>query len=127
MSGFSVKLPLSYDPSDGFYTLNKTYEEVIKQNFKMLLLTNPGEKIMDSNYGIGLTNYLFQNSNNNTFSDIRSRIEQQVATYLPFIRINEILFADAENSIDLQQNEVSISISYEILPLKKNDVIQISL
>ena len=38
----------------------KTINEVAKQNFRMLLLTEPGERVWDANYGIGLKRFLFE-------------------------------------------------------------------
>jgi phage baseplate assembly protein W len=125
MSGISARLPLQYDSVDGPYGLTKTYEEVVKQNFKMLLLTNPGEKIMDQNYGVGIYNLLFEQVGQNSFAGIRARIEQQASFYMPFIRIIDISFESAQDSMDILENEVNIKIKYEILPLKRNDVLQI--
>ena len=31
--------------------------EAVQQNFRMLLLTSPGEYVMDVNFGVGLRNY----------------------------------------------------------------------
>ena len=52
-NGLAVKLPLFYDPVDGPYTLLKTMREVGAQNLKMLVLTNPGERIMNPDFGVG--------------------------------------------------------------------------
>jgi hypothetical protein len=41
MAGISVALPLQMDETDGAYRLNKNLKDTVKQNFKMLLLTNP--------------------------------------------------------------------------------------
>ena len=61
MQGYSPKLPLVFDKTeDGPYGLNKTILETIKQNLKMLLLTNPGERIMNSDFGVGVRVFLFQ-------------------------------------------------------------------
>ena len=57
MSGLSPKI-LVDTSNEGGYTLNKTYRQVVKQNFKHLLLTEPGEKIMDKNFGVGLKKFL---------------------------------------------------------------------
>mgnify|MGYP006403359249 FL=1 len=35
--------------------------QAIKQNMKMLLLTRKGEYIWDTNFGVGLHSYLFEN------------------------------------------------------------------
>ena len=60
MQGYSPKLPLAYDSTqDGNYALNKTLIDTIRQNLKMLLLTNPGERIMMPNFGVGIRTYLF--------------------------------------------------------------------
>ena len=59
MRGLSPKLPLTRNSETG-YSLNKTYRDMVKQNIKMLLLTAPGERIMDSNFGVGLKTYLFE-------------------------------------------------------------------
>ena len=56
--GLSPKLPLTKDPQDG-YALNKEYVELVQQNLKMILLTAPGERIMEPEFGVGLRNYLF--------------------------------------------------------------------
>ena len=58
MAGYSARLPMNKDPNDGFQML-KTIPEVAKQNFKMLLLTEPGERVWDKNYGVGLKRFLF--------------------------------------------------------------------
>ena len=88
--GISVKFPLSLDVNDGAYTLNKTIKESVKQNFKNLLLTSPGERIMDPNFGVGLRNFLFENSDDFTSNDIESKIREQIDIYLPFIDILRI-------------------------------------
>ena len=50
--GLSPKLPMSLHPADG-YRLTKTYKEMVKQNIKMLILTCPGERMMDPLFGVG--------------------------------------------------------------------------
>ena len=36
--------------------------KVVDQNLKMVLLTSPGEKLMNVNFGVGLRKYLFENN-----------------------------------------------------------------
>ena len=59
MAGFAPKLPLARDTGDGF-ALIKNFENMIKQNLKMLVLTSPGERIMIPDFGVGLRRYLFE-------------------------------------------------------------------
>jgi phage baseplate assembly protein W len=86
MPGYSAILPLTMDPDDGV-ALNKTYAAVAKQNFKMLLLTVPGEKIMDPEFGVGLPRFFFENITPETLSKIDSRIRKQTLRYLPFLNV----------------------------------------
>ena len=62
--GFSPSLPLTYNKTDGPYALLKTIRDVGHQNLKMVILTNPGERVMDPLFGVGISRYLFEN---NTF------------------------------------------------------------
>ena len=74
MYGVSPKLPLIVDDLDGHYGLTKTVREAVKQNFKNLILTSPGERVMDSNFGVGLRNFLFENFTIEVGENIRFRI-----------------------------------------------------
>ena len=58
-SSLAVKLPLSLDGVDG-YTSIKSYRQLATQNLKMLVLTCPGERIMDPMFGVGLKNFLLR-------------------------------------------------------------------
>ncbi len=60
MASLAVKLPLTPDSGDGF-TMIKGLRALIKQNFKMLLLTIPSERVMEPEFGVGLKRFLFQN------------------------------------------------------------------
>ena len=59
MSGLSPRLPLEIDSTDG-YRLLKDYISMVKQNMRMLVLTIPGERMMDPDFGVGLRQYLFE-------------------------------------------------------------------
>ena len=49
--GISPKLPLAVSAPDG-YRLTKTPAEAVKQNFKNLILTSPGERVMIPEFGV---------------------------------------------------------------------------
>jgi uncharacterized protein len=125
-SGLSVALPLTISEVFGAYGLNTTFEELAKQNLKMLVLTIPGERMMDPNFGVGLRRYLFEQNNENTYSQISSKIAQQVQRYLSFIRIDDIRFGIPENNPDLFPNNLSVSILFTILPIQQSVALQIN-
>ena len=60
MDGIGPALPLQRDNKFGTYSLIDDYAKEIKQNFKNLLLTSPGERMMIPDFGVGLRSYLFE-------------------------------------------------------------------
>ncbi len=119
MSGLSPKLPLNIDEING-YALNQNFKEVARQNLKMVILTSPGERIMIPEFGVGIRNYLFENANSSTFNAIRQRIDNQVASYLPYITIRNIQFSSERNDgtsgvePSSNSNYVNIRIRYSV-------------
>ena len=55
--GLAPALPLTADEEDGHFTLLKSVLQTTEQNLKMLILTCPGERIMDINFGVGIRHY----------------------------------------------------------------------
>jgi|TARA_R110000824_G_scaffold14605_3_gene62097 phage baseplate assembly protein W len=120
--GYSPKLPLT--TTMVHYDMIDDIRENIKQNFKNLLLTSPGERIMIPDFGVGLRRYLFELDKEVIFQEVSSRIVSQVETYLSFITLTDISLAER----GVQQNAdetMGIIISYTLDDLGLNDEIQI--
>jgi len=124
--GISVKLPLTYNSFDGPYTLNKKTKEAVRQNFKNLVLTAPGERVMDPQFGVGMRNFLFEQMNDSLFSKISERIRAQVRSYLPFVFVEHITFDSMETNPNIGPNELQVTIQYNILPLDAEDTLSIT-
>ena len=84
--------------------------EAIRQNFKMLLLTSPGEYVMDPNFGVGLYNFLFELNTSLNRDGLSSAIVTQVAKYMPYVAIRSIDL----NTSQIDNNKFSIRIVYRI-------------
>jgi len=124
MAGFSPKLPLTLDPDDG-YTLTKTIKELTKQNFKMLVLTNPGERTMDPEFGVGIFAYLFENNSVATQGRIRARVRDQASKYMPHVVVEDVLFNSVNENSNISENFLGVSIVYSIERLAIKDVLEI--
>ena len=124
-SGISAKLPLNSDPDDGI-VLNKTYNEVARQNFINLLLTIEGERVMIPSFGIGMKKFLFENDSQSLRSNIHSKIVSQTGKFLPYIKIVKIDFNSYAYNSYIDRNMLSIVITYEIVPLGIIDEISIN-
>jgi len=123
MAGFSPSLPLRRDGEYG-YALTQDLISLIRQNFKNLVLTNPGERMMMPEFGAGIKTFLFETNDTTTYGSIRSAITTQVQRYMPFIGINNILFDTDEFNFP---NMVGITILYDILSLNLSDVLEITI
>jgi hypothetical protein len=124
-SGLAPRLPLVFDDVFGPYGLITDFRALATQNLKMLILTNPGERIMDTEFGVGLKSYLFEQNTPSTYSEIDSKIRQQVQKYLPYIGIERIDFAVPEDNPDLFPNNLSVSIYFNIIPLRTNAALNV--
>ena len=74
--------------------------------FENILLTNPGEKLSDPNFGVGLRSFLFEPQN--SFYDLQNVIGEQLGQYAQGIQILNV-------AVDLSgadANSVAISIKY---------------
>ena len=110
MKGIGPELPLSRDHRFGLYSLVTSYKDEIKQNFKNLLLTSPGERIMNPDFGVGLRQFLFD-PDQHAIPGIRQRIVQQASKYMPFIKINKMKFS-SDGELNGDANALSINIEY---------------
>jgi len=118
MYGVSVKFPLIRDEEDGFYKLNKNYPDMVAQNLKNLLLTEPGERIMKPNFGVGLRSLLFEQNIEAVRSPASTRIDKQVSKYMPFLDIMDIDFHDKNHSIQVR-------VRVDITPIGKQIIVPI--
>ena len=121
MNGIGPELPLSRDQKFGAYSLIESYKEQIKQNFKNLLLTSPGERIMNPDFGVGLRSFLFE-PRVQLIPQIRQTITAQTNKYLPFIKINAINFNQSlRNPQDHSDSKIlSVRIQYEVPSINLN-------
>ena len=118
----NLSLPIVFDERDGF-ALNYTPREAIKQNLKTIILTNPGERVMEPEFGVGIKQFLFGNFGGDYKGRITSKINEQVTAYLPSVKILDIQFA--ESAAD--NNTLSLRIIYSIPRLATKDLLQFTI
>lgn len=125
--GISPKLPLTIDSQDGKYALNKTLRQAIAQNLKNLVLTAPGERIMNPDFGVGIRNYLFRENATPLYAEIKAKIIRQVDIFMPFLRIVDVGFLSAQDDpINISDNAIYVKIIYHIAPLGTDDSLDLT-
>jgi phage baseplate assembly protein W len=117
-TGISAKLPLAYTKADGPYLLTKDLTENTKQNLKNIILTNPGERVMDTDFGLGFSALLFQNANDDIMEDIKERLFIQVDKYLPFVQLINVL-------TEIRENTAYLRVEYLIPSLSLSDALEL--
>jgi len=124
MISYSPTIPLRLDSNLGF-SMNKSLREVAKQNFKMLMLTSPGERLMIPDFGVGLRNFLFEQNGPQVKNLLESKIKQQTEKYMPSVQILAIVFDDSETGTEMDKNRMNISIFYSVPSLGIDDILNV--
>lgn len=121
MTSLTPRLPLSFGDNPNYQNI-ETINELVQQNLKNLCLTVPGERLMDSNFGVGMKTFLFEQNLETVYADIAAKIDEQVGIYMPFIEIDNIdIFPDQQN-----ENLVHVQVQYFIVPTSEQDILNLS-
>ena len=114
MKAIGPEIPLQRDMTFGQFSLITSYKDEIKQNIKNLVLTSPGERMMNPDFGVGLRTFLFD-PRAQTITSIRQKIQSQISKYMPYVRNLRISFDGSKNQeyVD-NSNILSITIIYDI-------------
>lgn len=124
-SGLAPLLPLTTDSVFGAYNLITDFEIMVRQNLKMLILTCPGERVMDTEFGVGLRRMLFESNTPDTYSRIDSDVRSQVQRYMPFVRIDRIDFHVPEGNADIFPHTINMIVNFNITPLGSFGMLEI--
>ena len=107
-----IRFPLDHSP-EGFFYKTKTVLEQSKANLQNLLLTTPGERIFQPEFGSQLKSIVFEQG-----EDIPNRIEEAIRSavdiYLSYINIENVFTTQ-------QDNEVNVSIEFSV-PLNPDTI-----
>ena len=82
-----------------------TVKEQVKSNLINLLLTEPGERVNEPNFGVGLKKVLFEQNINK--EELEEKINFQINFYIPEITLIEASVGSINN-----ENKIFITISY---------------
>jgi phage baseplate assembly protein W len=100
--GIGVDLPFE---GTRLFDINYLTKDQIKANLLNLFLTDPGERLQNPSFGIGLRQLLFENEINE--QKIRALIEDQVQVYIPDVIIEGINF-----DLIADENQLTITFTY---------------
>ena len=106
-----IDFPFARIPNqDGYFATTKTTIESVKNNIRLLLQTQKGERMFQPNLGMGIRRFLFEQITEDTQVQIENDIVDTFATWLPFVELREI-------NVDLSEqdrNKINIKIVFNI-------------
>ena len=108
-----IDFPIARMPDgDGYFKTTKTTVDAIKNNIRLLLQTQQGERVFQPNLGMGLRKFVFEQINENTQIEIENNIVDVFQTWLPFVDLKDIeININSENQ---EKNKIDISIFFSI-------------
>ena len=110
-------------PFDGPAVFNSSFttKEQVKSNLINLLLTTPGERLMNPTFGVGIRNLLFEQVIDKEL--IKNRIIDGAQIYIPEINIEDVFIKRENNETTPEIHTVRISVYYKVLADRSNDAI----
>jgi phage baseplate assembly protein W len=97
----------------------QTLKEQVKSNLINLLLTEPGERVNEPNFGVGLKNLLFEQ--NPDVEVLKEKINTQIEFYIPLITLSDVDVNFLED-----EHKLFIVISYSFNLDGSSDAIQLN-
>ena len=108
-----IDFPIARMPDgDGYFKTTKTTVDAVKNNIRLLLQTQRGERIFQPDLGMGLRRFVFEQINENTQIEIENNIVDVFEKWLPFVDLKDIeINIDSENQ---EKNKIDINIFFNI-------------
>ena len=109
-----IDFPFGRVPNgDGYFKTTKTTIDSIKNNIKLLLQTNQGERLFQPNLGMNLRQLLFEPITDDLTIEIENNIVDVFERWLPFVELRNI---DIENRNELSQVKINIEFNIRRAP-----------
>ena len=116
----TVIFPLSLEGANSGYE-QADIKEAVRFNLKNIILTNPGERIMIPDFGVGISAALFENYSDDLSEFFEGRIADQIDEYAPYVTILDLTIDNPT------QNNLSIRMRYVIDFVQIVDFIEIDI
>ena len=110
-------------PFDGPAVFNQSFttKEQVKSNLINLLLTSPGERLMNPTFGVGIRNLLLEQTIDK--EQVKNRIIDGAQSYIPEINITDVFIKRENFETTPEIHTVRISVYYKVLADRSNDAI----
>ena len=113
-------------PFDGYAVFNQSFttKEQVKSNLINLLLTSPGERIMNPSFGVGIRDLIFENEVDR--EALQNRITDGAMEHIPEIEILNVNAQRVNMSTNPEVHQLRISLNYALLASSQTDSIELN-
>lgn len=102
-----VTLPLQRG-NTGYFAQSSSTLEQIKSNYRNLILTKKGERLMQPEFGCDIHSMLFENITDDMLETVRFAIVSATERWMPFLEVRQL---DVVN-LKEEPNKIDITVSY---------------
>ncbi len=102
---YGLAYPLGKNPLGLMHV--STGLDVVKSDLMILLLTNPGERVMLPTYGCNLRKYFFEPNDATTSAQVKEIISQAITTWEPRITVENITVGIMDNTQLNQEDDLT--------------------
>ena len=99
---------------EGWFASTNTTIDAVKNNIKMLLNTNRGERLMQPNLGLNIRRFLFEQFTDDIRIGIENDIVDSFNFWLPFVEIKDLNIS-MDDSDYMGKNKLNISVVFNII------------
>ena len=98
-------------------------ETNVRENLRVLLLTEPGERLMRPDYGCGLRRFLFEPNTLSTRRRIADAIEKSVQRWEPRVALDDV----SVETDDSDLRRVAVTISFRLIATGAGERVNLTL
>lgn len=90
----------------------------VVENIQQVLLTEPGQRVMEPEFGCRLRDVIFEPLDLTIQSIIKDRVTRALARWIPYIEVQDVVTSTVDN------NTVVVMVYYKDLTTQEDDVAQ---
>ena len=106
-----ITLPIT-NGNTGMFAQSTTVFQQVKSNFKNLILTKKGERLMQPDFGTDLSRIVFEQITDETLENARATVVSAVEKWMPFLELTNFEINTPTESFP---NRINLKVEYRFI------------
>lgn len=116
----AIGLDLPFN-AEGVFRSTYQSKDALKNNLINYLLTNPGERVGNPNFGAGLRNFVFEQITEENLDFLEDKIQDDIRNNIPNINLQRVSVTANEDN-----NQITVGLFYSIARTGITDSVDIT-